>query len=268
MSKTYRVHVEPGDAYLVPGDLHYPLHDAGAVAAMLEWFQLRREAGIWDRTGLLLQGDTLDCFGLSKFRKRAKKFWDAGKLKLGVDAARPLIEWGARMPLGATMVLGNHDYWAANFVEENPALEGCPGVEFGALTGLSSIEGLEILGHGDKVLLGDKVVVCHGDTLGAKSPSSIVAKYPDQVTVLGHYHRVWQLLRTVYGPEGDPSYRGAYCVGMLAGEEAIEDYAPDGDMQLGFGVIEFFGPKRRNGQPHFRVDLHTIVKGPSGYVVC
>ena len=268
MSKTCRIGVQPGDAYLIPGDLHYPLQNDGAVNAMWEWFQNRTDAGCWLRTGLLLQGDTLDCYGLSRFGKRAKKFWDAGRLMYGVNSARPLIEWGARMPLGATMILGNHDLWASSFVNDNPALDGCPGVAFGSLTGLSDIDGLEILGHGDKVLLGDKVVVCHGDTLGAKTPASIVAKYPDQTTVLGHYHRVWSQLRTVYGPDGEAGYRGAHCVGMLASSRATEDYAPDGDMQLGFGVVEFFGPLRTNGQPHFRVDLHTIVKAGHDYVVC
>lgn len=260
-SKTYRMQVRSGDAFLVPGDMHYPLHDKAAVSAMVEWWSNRQDPYI--RTGVIFQGDNLDCFGLSRFGKRAKKFWDVGRLKRGVDEFRPIATWGAKHELGALMNLGNHEYWCTQFVDANPALEGCPGVEFGALTGLNDVEGLEILDYDSRILLGDKVVVCHGHGLGARTLGGIVTKYPDQFSLIGHYHSIQYLSRTVYGPDGEPQIRGAATCGMLASYEAVEDYAPDPNMQQGFAVVEFFGD-RGNGQPFFRVDQHIIVKDIKG----
>jgi hypothetical protein len=267
MTKLYRIDVQPGDAYVIPGDMHFPFQDRKAVLAMWEWVHARRAADVWNRVGLLLQGDTIDCYGLSRFGKKARKMWDHGRLMSGINAAEPFLRWGAKLDLGATMLLGNHEYWAASFVNDNPALEGCPGTEFARLTGLDQIEGLEVLDHDSRVLLGRNCVVAHGHDLGARTPDSIVNRYPDQFTILGHWHKVWSRYRTVYAPDGTPAMRGAACVGMMASPEAHADYAPDGDMQLGFAVVEFKG-RRSNGAPFFRVDLHTIQQDGGKYVVC
>lgn len=262
-ARTYRLAVQDGDAFLIPGDIHFPVHDKAATAAVWEWWAVRVDAGFFGRAGVILQGDTLDCYGLSRFGKRAKKYWDKGRLMAGVDAARPFIEWAAGHELGCLMNLGNHEYWCTHFVNDSPALEGCPGVEFGALTGLGDIPGLEILDYDTRIVLGDKVVVCHGHGLGAKTLSGVVAKYPDQFTVHGHVHKMAMVTRTVYGPDRIPAVRGAATCGMLMSYEGAEEYAPDPDMQQGFNVVEFFG-NRGNGQPFFRVDQHLVVKDSRG----
>lgn len=256
--KTYKIAARAGDTWLIPGDIHFPVHDPRALSAMVGWFEDYRAQHPDRRAGVIFQGDTFDCYGLSRFGKRAKKFWNHGRLMAGVNAALPTLKWAASLPNGAYLKMGNHDAWIQRFIDETPALEGAPGLEFAKLTGLDAIEGLEVLGEETKILVGDKVVIAHGHKLGAKTAKGIVDKYPDQVTICGHYHRLWSLLRTVYSPEGSPGYRGAYCVGFLGSEECIEDYAPDGDMQLGFGVLEFFGD-RGGGSPFFRVSLHCIV---------
>ena len=163
------------------------------------------------------------------------------------------------------MLLGNHEDWISQATDEQPEFDGCPGMEFGALTGLNAIEGLEILPVGDRILLGDKCVIVHGHDL-PKTPETVMRKYPDQFTVHGHDHKVYKLHRTVYDAAGEPGIRGVASVGMLAGRKATEDYAPDPDMQLGFAVIEFYG-KRSNGLPFFRVDEHVIVEDGGQCVV-
>lgn len=265
--KIYRIHPRAGDAYLIPGDMHFPFHDRGAVLAMWEWTHNHLVAGRWERLGAILQGDTIDCYGLSRFGKKAKKFWDSGRLMTGIEAATPFLTWAGKQALGATMLLGNHEYWAASFVNDNPALHGCPGTEFANLTGLAGIPGLEVLDYDSRVVLGRNVVVAHGHDLGARTPTSILGRYPDQFTIMGHWHKAWIQYRTVYQPNGEPAMRGAACVGMMASSEAHADYAPDGDMQLAFGVLEFHN-HRADGRPYFRFDLHTIQHEGGKYVVC
>lgn len=264
MSKTYRIKPQAGWAYMVYGDLHAPYHDRDAVSAANEWWENRKHAGFWAKTGVIFQGDTIDPIGLSPYPKPAKKYWDAGKLITAADAARPLLQYGAKHDLGAVLLLGNHEKWALDAISKAlPELHGCPGVEFASLTGLNAVDGLEVLDYGSRILLGDKCVIVHGKELPTKA-EDVLRKFPDQFTVRGHDHKVYKVHRTVYGPDGTPAVRGVCSVGMLAAREAYQDYAPYGDFQLGFAVIEFFDVA---GKQLFRVDEHVIVKQGRRYVV-
>jgi hypothetical protein len=266
VGKTYKIHVKPGDAYLVPGDLHFPMQNRGAVKAMWEWVHNRRSAGVWKRFGVIPQGDTIDPIGLSRFPKKARKLWDYGRVKTAVDSALPFLTWAGKTELGCTYLPGNHEAWMMQAIDDVPALSGLAGASFGALTGLDNIEGVEVLEVGDRILLGDKVVIQHGHDL-PKTAEGVLRKFPDQFTVYGHYHRAYQVFRTVYDAAGEPGVRGVTCVGMMASNEAVEDYAPFPDMQLAFAIIEFHG-RKSNGAPFFRVDLHTIQEEGGQYVVC
>jgi len=146
---------------LVVGDIHFPAHDPEALRATQEYFDNRVQAGVYSRAGVVNNGDILDCYGLSRWGKRAKRFWSEGQLMAGVNAARPFLEWAARFDL-SLLNLGNHEYWCTRFVNDTPGLEGCPGVEFAALTGLGDIDGLEILDYDTKIVINDKCVITHG----------------------------------------------------------------------------------------------------------
>ncbi len=258
----YKINPKPGDVYLIPGDMHFPMEDAPAVATMQSWYEEEYRSKPKYRTGVILQGDTIDPFGLSRFPKAAKKAWDVGRLMNAVDKVRPFLEWAADDDLGCEMIEGNHEGWIREAFDTMPALDGLPGLELGALTGLDDIDGLQIFPEKTKIVLSNKVVVAHGHDLGAKTAKTIMARYPNQYTILGHYHSVYSDSRTVYGPDGRPSYRGVACVGMLADLAQIE-YADDPDMQLGFGTLEFFGD-RGGGRPFFKVSTHYIVRGEDG----
>lgn len=263
--KRYRVAVRPGDVYLVPGDIHFPTHDVGAVNAMTEFFGEQYEAaGL--RCGVVLQGDTLDCYGLSRYPKKAARLWASYRLRDEVNAARPFLEWAGGTELGAAMILGNHEKRLLDTLDQHPELHGAAGVEFGAITGLSSVPGLEILDHGARVCLGDKVVVCHGDTDRFPRAAHLVArKYPDHVTLWGHTHQIASHLMTTYDTGGEPQVRGAYNVGHLC-DVAQQEYTDEPSWQAGFAVVEFFGD-RGGGRPFFRVTQHLVVRGADGKAV-
>lgn len=260
---TYYMKPGQGWAYLVPGDMHYPFNHAKATAAMIEWWEAEKLHH--GKTGVILQGDTVDPFGLSRFPKPSGKYWNAGKVMTAVDKARPFVEYAARHPLPAIFLKGNHEDWIQQCFDALPALDGCPGLDFGALTGLGSIDNLEILEYKTRILLGDKLVVVHGKEL----PNGIDAtlrKHPDQFTVRGHDHRVYNVYNTVWDAAGEPGIRGLCSVGMLAAREAYQDYADYPNFQLGFGVLKFFG-RRRCGSPFFRVEEHVIVEDGGKCVV-
>lgn len=256
-SKRFRSAAFDGLHVLVPGDIHHDKQDQPAVQAMQDWWDGRG----YTRSKSVLQGDTFDLWGLSRFPKKAKRLWDNAQLMAEVDAGRPFLKWAAGMSDGCDMILGNHEKRLEAVLDDNPTLCGCPGIEFGAMTGLSDIEGLEILDWNTQVWIGDKVCIRHGDAPGfPKTCQAVVKKYPDQVTIFGHTHRIASAFSTVYGPNGDGQVRGAYNVGHLS---LLPEYYDDPDWQLGFMEIEFFGD-RGNGEPFFRCIQHHIFRDSKG----
>ena len=270
--KRLRVAVSSGDVYLVPGDMHFPTHDEDAVDAMVRWFE--EEYG-WrgneSRRGVILQGDTLDCYGLSRYPKRAARLWADSRLKDEVASATPFLTWAGSLPLGCTMILGNHEDRLNDLLDGHPELHGSNGANFAAMTGLSSIPGLDVLDHGSRVCLGDKVVICHGDVdRFPRRPHLVAAKYPDHVTLWGHTHQVSHHAITVYDSAGAPQVRGAYNVGHMC-NVAAQDYTDDPSWQTGFAVVEFFGERGGEGQgsprPFFRVQQHLVFRDSEGRAV-
>ncbi len=256
----YRHAVAAGDVWLIPGDMHHPIQDQPAVDAMVRWFG---DTFGGHRRGLLLQGDTVDCHAVSPHHKKPERLAAFPRLIDEAQTARPLLEWGGGLPLGAIYLEGNHERWVRDLVDGNPGLSGCPGMEFGRLVGLDDIPEVEWLPHGAWVLLGDLVAVCHGDRRGFPAqPLGVRRKYPRQFTVYGHTHHAGVGYWTTYDYEGDESTYGAMNVGHLSLHP--EYLGPeDPDWQRAFGTIEFFGDRGR-GRPFFRAQLHHIVRGKDG----
>lgn len=263
MARTYRIKPRPGFWALVPGDMHFDQEDSEAIGLMMDHWDVRRGkvTEVKRDTVVIPQGDTLDCYGVSKFTKASQKVWLHGQVAKEVAKARPFLHWAVAGGTHAVLIPGNHENRLKRITDDNPGLEGLPGVTFGVLTGLNDIEGLDILDHGSRVLLGDKCVVAHGDKLtGWKTARAIANNYPDQVTVYGHTHQISSFLRTVYDAEGNPAVRGAYNVGHLS---AIPEYVSDPSWQLGFAEIEFHGD-RGGGRPFFSVHQHMIFRNALG----
>ena len=53
-ARTYRLAVQDGDAFLIPGDIHFPVHDKAATRAVWEWWAVRVDAGFFGRAGVIL----------------------------------------------------------------------------------------------------------------------------------------------------------------------------------------------------------------------
>lgn len=261
----YKVAVRAGDVWLIPGDIHFPIHDPGAVTAMWSWF-VAHYAGVQPngpkyRRGCLLQGDTIDSHSISRFPKKPERLAAFPSLAHEARAARPFLKRAGALENGVIYVPGNHEDWLADLLMNNPGLQGTPGTKWETLTGLDDIDGITWLPYGTWVALGDLVAVCHGDPSDfPKKPHLVTNKYPDQFTIFGHTHRAATHYRTIYDSSGSPATRGAMNVGTLS---QVAEYTSDPDHQQAFGVVEFFG-NRGNGKPFFRADLRHIVKSKDG----
>jgi hypothetical protein len=256
--RRYRVNVQPGWSYLIPGDVHFGCNDWQATRAMMVHVEQAWSGRPW---GVVFQGDTIDAWGLSRFPKKARHLLDRGQLAKELAEARPVLEWAGEAPLGAVLIQGNHEDRVNEWLDQSPAVLDLPGASFASLTGLDTVPGLDVLDWNAQVWLGGKVCVRHGDAPGfPRKPHLVAAKYPDQFTIYGHFHQLRGHITTTYDEHGNPVHRGAQCCGHLS---LPPDYYDDPDWQLGFVTVEFFGD-RGTGEPLFRVRPHLIVRDKRG----
>jgi predicted phosphodiesterase len=259
-----RVHVQAGDVYLIPGDIHFPIQDADAVSAMANWFEGTYPSAEY-RRGVVLQGDTIDAHSVSRHQRKPARLAAFPRLVDEAKEARPFLEWAGSQQMGATYIEGNHEDWVTDLVDAQPGLAGAPGMAFPALVGLNDVKGIEWMPQGTWVQLGDLVAVCHGDAKGFPGVlASVRRKYPRQFTVYGHTHRSGISFWTTYDFEGSEATYGAMNVGHLS---MTPEYlgGEDPDWQRAFGVVEFFGD-RGDGRPFYRPTLHHVVRGKNGRV--
>lgn len=262
--KRLKVHVEAGDVYLIPGDIHFPVQDADAVSAMANWFEMEYPEAEY-RRGVILQGDTIDAHSVSRHQRKPARMAAFPRLVDECETARPFLSWAGAQELGATYIEGNHEDWVTDLVDAQPGLSGAPGMVFPKLVGLDDIDGIEWLPQGAWVQLGDLVAICHGDA--HRFPRRLAAirnRYPFQFTAYGHTHQSGMTFWTVVDADGKESTYGAMNVGHLS---LPPEYlgGEDPDWQRGFGVIEFFGD-RGDGRPFYRPSLHHVVRGKDGRV--
>lgn len=247
--------VAAGDAWLIPGDKHCPIEDREGNEAMYRFFDDRYSG---HRRGVCFQGDTVDCHSVSPHRKKAARLAAFPTLVDEAQAARRYLEYASRLPLGGVYILGNHERWAEDLVDNNPGLSGAPGMEFQRLVGLDDIPNIEWLSVGSWLRLGDLVAVTHGNAKGfPRRLLGVRNKYPNQFTIFGHTHQAGTAYWTTYGPDGEESTYGAMNVGHMSGHpEYLEGEDPD--WQRAFAIVEFFGD-RGGGRPFFRVTLHHVI---------
>jgi predicted phosphodiesterase len=171
------------ELWLVLPDIHYPLHDRAAINAVLEFTESNRIRGV------ILSGDNLDCSNVSRHTKGKPRLRSRGGYQRDIDGfKRDILDpIESRLRKKATKVFfhGNHEDWLADFLDENPELEGALGIA----------ENLQLKERGWKVIpcgghyeVGRAMIV-HGDQIG--SGMHIAKKLVDslcQIAIMGHVH--------------------------------------------------------------------------------
>lgn len=252
---TYYADPEDGEKWGVFGDSHFGIEDQPALDLMVECFE---------REGIdvaVLNGDGADCGVVAPHELKARKAaLDNGSLLEEVNSGRKYIDWmRSRKAIWGT---GNHEDWINDLALRTGTV--------GSVTVRSALDipsDIEVLPHGYQIRAGS-LVIEHGDlTLGRGSGGvnlarSILSKYPDQTTVVNHYHRDAYAVRTSPDRHGVFRSHAAHGLGHMSDPRKHSEYAGRApDWQTGFGLIEFW---RVDGKTRYNVDRIEIHRDRRG----
>lgn len=223
--------IEPFDAtlqgwWLVLGDLHLPMHDTGTIEAAV------REAREKNVTGVLLNGDVMDMFGISPFFRipTRDRFSDE------IDAARQFFTWlRSRLPhVRIVFREGNHEFRLVRYTAERaPALFDLDEVRLQSLLKLDD-HGIEWVDSKRKVMLG-KLITLHGHELRkgeGVNPARLAFLRTTSSVLVGHWHRTSEHHQRSL----DEKHYAVWSVGCAC--YAHPDYDPYNQWNHGYAMVE------------------------------
>jgi hypothetical protein len=247
--RTVNIRPEFGEILLTPGDTHLGIHDAVSMSLMVECAE---QNGI-DR--VILQGDTYDCYGISRHGKSADRIrggnWTLDdERRCGTD----FMNWVASTPKESIFMPGNHEDRLWRMMDENPALEDTllPRNVF------DIPEAIRCTDRRTRIRAGS-LVIEHGHHLRGSTREygvkGVLSRHPDQTTIYGHSHKVAAYGMTTYDQLDRPRRREAITIGHLSVPEQHIDYAgSDMNWQQAFAMVEFW--EGRGGK--LRYDINVI----------
>ena len=223
---------QDGDRWLIPGDIHFGIQDNVSLGLMQEC------ATDWGVQSVILQGDTFDCYAISRHDQRADRI--RGKcytLAEEREEARPFLAWCAQYD--TTILPGNHEDRTWAVADKNPGLHGS--LDLRSVFDIP--EAIQVAGQFGRIQAGP-LVIEHGHklpgSLGKYGAGRVLTDHPDQTTIFGHTHRIAEARRTTYDRQGRPRTRMAMTIGHLSIAAQHVDYAPDANWQQGFALVEWW----------------------------
>lgn len=230
--------IEPPDGpVVIPGDIHFPIHDPRALDCMFALVADLQPAAV------ILQGDTFDLHYASRFateHQRMHHFRLADELAVG----RKYLEALASMVPQCHAIMGNHEgkRWQ-ELLDREPWLYQLGGMDIETVCDYP--DGWTV--HPWKARLRfDHVAVEHGDALkgsGSKYGSARVVDThptPGALTIYGHTHRINDYRKTYYDHDGLPQTTRAVSCGHLS-DLRWHGYASEPNWQQGLVVLAPLG---------------------------
>lgn len=217
------------------GDSHIGIEDKPAMNLMVEIMDAE------GCTGVFANGDAVNCGTVSPHPENRKlREHNISQLKEEVDYGREYLNWMAGFPL-ALYGEGNHENWINRVAVETNTV--------GSLSVRSALDipaKIEVLQHGYQVRAGS-LVIEHGDIVlgrgsgGANLARTILSKYPDQTTLVNHFHRDGVAIRTSPDVNGVLRSHAAHTLGHMSLPDAHTEYAGRmPDWQQSFALIDFY----------------------------
>ena len=223
-------------------DIHIPYHNYTANQIAIEF--LIKE-GV---DAIILNGDILDFYGLSRFEKDPRK----RSVKDELDAAKEYLDVLKKHLPKAKIFWknGNHDERLIKYLmNKAPELLGIRDFELDVLLGLSE-RNIDYITDKRKVMLGG-LSVFHGHELGIKSASVSPARSlylkAKVSSIMGHLH----VPSAHSAVRADGHVVACWSIGHLG--EPHPQYAPFNDWQNGFAVVYLDGKE-------FEVSNYKIIK--------
>lgn len=223
------VRIDKPGRILILSDIHLPYHDAVAVEVAL------KHAEKWKPHSIILNGDTMDFYSISRYQTDPDKRDLKGEIQVGRDFLAHLRE---RFPDARILFKwGNHeDRWAAYIANHASDLADC---DFTQLREILEFEesGIEEVQSRQFIKVG-KLLVVHGHELpkGIATPVCAAKRLFDRLrasSVAGHWHQISEFTdNSGY----DKRMVSCWTVGTLG--DLAPDYAPLNNWSAGFGEVE------------------------------
>lgn len=250
-----RLAPKPGDVHLVFHDVHFPIHDPGAMGVVVE------AAQVFNPAVSIALGDICDYAPLSSHRRAHRQALDHGSLRREGEVAAPYMQ-AIRAASGYSVYKrGNHEERADRLVDDIPALEGLAWWD----PIKEAVAGWDVL-DGDPAIKAGPLMFFHGHeigcTLGQSPARRVLARYPGQNTYFGHCHQRDQAT-TPSSKNGRQVLHGAWTGGHLSNSKAQGYAAAFRDRwQTGFSLIEWWDgnleTEHPDNTPGLRFTVHLV----------
>jgi predicted phosphodiesterase len=179
-------HVSLGKGkYLILSDIHIPFHDENALAAALEW-------GVNNSIDtVILNGDFLDCYDVSRFSKEIRR----PKISEELEAGRNFLAYLRELFPSANIYfkLGNHEERMRAYILRNA--RELADLDDVTLETLLRLRNYNVIPVGREMINLGKLAVLHGHELGESvfspvNPARGFFLKAKSSTIVGHYHQV------------------------------------------------------------------------------
>ncbi len=231
----------PGN-WLILSDIHLPFHDRGALRIAV------KKAVADGIVGILLNGDTIDCFGLSsKFHKAL----DGHMFETELEQWEGFAKW-LRYCFPKIRIIykrGNHEERYEPYLGKFPEIFGIKNIQFENVMQFEKF-GVEDVKDRRIILLGD-VPVLHGHEIsnGGVNPARSAFTKLINTAIVGHSHRsmVWRE-KNIFG-----KYTECFATGAMCGLSPF--YLPINKWDHGFAIVNV----GRSGKSE--INNHVIIEG-------
>jgi predicted phosphodiesterase len=173
-----------GCEILVLSDIHIPFHDLDALTTALEYGAARNPDVI------LLNGDILDCYDISRFMKEQDRPSIVDEIGMGIEFLTLLRE---QFPKARIIYkLGNHEERMRNYILKNaPEFGNLEALEFHSLLRFEKL-GIERVDR--QIIKAGKLNILHGHEMGEAifspvNPARGFFLKAKANTLVGHYHQ-------------------------------------------------------------------------------
>lgn len=228
---------------LILNDIHIPHHFLPSLRLAINY---GREQQV---NAIVLNGDTLDFYQLSKFSRKPSK----ANLRTEIELGQQFLQQLRKLFPSEKIIFkcGNHEVRLHKYIyDKAPELYG---IESLSLQELLKLKELRIdFVKSNQIICAGKIRILHGHEFGGGGAINVARTLrlkANQNIIFGHFHRS----QSDYANNIDKEVTGAWSVGCLC--DLSPEYLPYNQWQHGFGIIELF----EDGL--FKVNNHKIIDG-------
>jgi len=214
----------------IVNDVHIPYHDKRALLTALEYLHSK------DIDCLLLNGDIMDCYQISRWQTDPRK----RSLKYELDTTRQFLQ-DLRAAFGDTLIIykeGNHEErWKKYLISHAPQLLDNPEFEIDIVLRLEEI-GIKFVDN-KRIIQAGKLNIIHGHEFGTQiwspvNPSRGFYLKSKNNVLGGHHHQTSEHLE----PDINGKILAAWSLGCLC--DLHPEYRPINKWNHGFATVSLY----------------------------